>query len=390
MCSLRHHYPIHVVTASLTGDSGAPEVNDACLRAWRAHTDYGEGLADPAAAALYRASTSSPPAAAATAAAAAAAASAASSSSTSTTITTEAAASDNEEGKQQVAWFWEALAGLAPTERAMVWRFATGKRYPPRDAAGFAAMDPLFTLVGSTASSSATSTSSSSSATDSSTSSTRRSSRRSSKKSSRYSFTSAGNGTSASPGSSSGPVPGLGSIRAATCFHQLQLPPAPGFTSAMALRHALLESAAEANAAANLALSSEATSGGGGDGAEEAIFDDSFAAHTRRLQAAVARAAAEAGASISASSSSSNTGKDLGSLEAAKLRAELRKEFPNSHQCKACGCGPVEHAACADLKTHHGDVNGKGFKVNNACPQCGWFSPKIEDWPPWDGHVRMD
>jgi hypothetical protein len=105
--------------------------------------------------------------------AAAAAASAASSSSTSTTITTEAAASDNEEGKQQVAWFWEALAGLAPTERAMVWRFATGKRYPPRDAAGFAAMDPLFTLVGSTASSSATSTSSSSRSNDRSTSSIR-------------------------------------------------------------------------------------------------------------------------------------------------------------------------------------------------------------------------
>ena len=325
---LKFIYLPDVFAASLTGDSGAPEVNDVCLRAWRAHTDYGEGLADPAAV-LYRASTSSPPAAAATAAANSAATSSASST-----------LADDKGGKQQVAWFWEALAGLAPTERAMVWQFATGRSYPPRDAAGFAAMDPLFTLVGSSSSSSSSAT---------------------------------------------GLVPGLGSIRAATSFHQLQLPPTPGFTSVLALRRALLESAAEANAAANLALSSD--SAGGGDGTEEAIFDDSFAARTRRLQAAVARAAAEVGARISASSS---TGKGLGSVDAAKLSAELRKQFPNAHQCKVCGCGPVINAACDDLKTHHGEASGGGSRVSNACPQCGWYSPSFADWPLWDGHVRTD
>jgi hypothetical protein len=52
-----------------------------------------------------------------------------------------------------------------------------------------------------------------------------------------------------------------------------------------------------------------------------------------------------------------------------------------------CGCGPVEHSACADLQTHHGE-EVQGGKLSNACPQCGWFSPSIQDWPAWDGHVH--
>jgi len=358
-----------------TGDSGAPEVSDACLRAWRAHTDYGEGLSDPAAI-LIRTSTgattaTSPhPSSTSSTAAAAAPGEATGTSTTNATTAVAATATTDGDGKQQVAWFWEALAGLTPTERAIVWRFATGKSIPPSNAANFAAMDLPFTLV-------RRSCVTNSSASGSGRTSTDGPSRK---------HNSSGDNSSATPGPRSGLALGLGSIRAATCFHQLQLPPAPGFSSVLALRHALLESAAEANAAANLALSSDAAGGGGADGNGEAIFDDSFAARTRRLQAAVARAAVEAGVSISARNSTGNN-KGLGSVDAAKMRAELRKQFPKAHQCKMCGCGPVEHSACADLQTHHGE-EVQGGKLSNACPQCGWFSPSIQDWPAWDGHVH--
>ena len=356
-----------------TGDSSAPEVSDACLRAWRAHTDYGEGLADPAAALFCATSTGS-----AAAAGSGVTATASGAANLSTATPTATSGIDEVGGKQQVAWFWEALAGLTPTERAIVWRFATGKSYPPSNAADFAAMDPPFTLVRRSCVTNSAASSSGSSTNSSSINSTRRSSNRKS------------NNSSARPDSNAGLDPGLGSIRAATCFHQLQLPPAPGFSSVLALHHALLESAAEANAAVNLTLSSDAAGGGGADGYGEAIFDDSFVARTRRLQAAVARAAVEAGISISASHSAGNN-KGLGSVDAAKLRAELRKQFPKAHQCKMCGCGPVEDSACADLQTHHGEEigDGRGSKVSNACPQCGWFSPNINDWPAWDGHVRL-
>ena len=70
------------------------------------------------------------------------------------------------------------------------------------------------------------------------------------------------------------------------------------------------------------------------------------------------------------------------------LREALRRQFPNAYQCRRCGCGPVDHTACADLRAHHGERRGGGGgAISNACPKCGWFSANIADWPPWDGRV---
>ena len=63
--------------------------------------------------------------------------------------------------------------------------------------------------------------------------------------------------------------------------------------------------------------------------------------------------------------------------------------------CGQCKTGPITHYGCADLQSHHNEqvqnvrVAGRAGQVNNACPSCGWFSPKIQDWPVWDGVLRM-
>ena len=55
-------------------------------------------------------------------------------------------------------------------------------------------------------------------------------------------------------------------------------------------------------------------------------------------------------------------------------------------RCAKCGFGPVDHMACDDLRSHHGETVG-ATKISNACPRCKWFSSKIQDWPKWDGKV---
>ena len=49
----------------------------------------------------------------------------------------------------------------------------------------------------------------------------------------------------------------------------------------------------------------------------------------------------------------------------------------------------VDHVACTDLRSHHGEKRGGGL-ISNACPKCSWFSPQITDWPLWDGKVWSD
>ena len=107
--------------------------------------------------------------------------------------------------------------------------------------------------------------------------------------------------------------------------------------------------------------------------ASVAGMPDSFEAVQRKLLAAVHKASAREGAMSS---------------EAA-VQVALRKLFPNSYMCGKCGFGPVDHVACTDLRSHHGEKRGAA-QISNACPKCGWFSPQVTDWPPWDGRVWSD
>lgn len=67
---------------------------------------------------------------------------------------------------------------------------------------------------------------------------------------------------------------------------------------------------------------------------------------------------------------------------------QLRALFGNNekmYQCGRCSFGPIEHFSCGDLEAHHGEDAGHHSRVNNACPQCGWFAAEISQWPKWDG-----
>ena len=70
-----------------------------------------------------------------------------------------------------------------------------------------------------------------------------------------------------------------------------------------------------------------------------------------------------------------------------ETKVMLRKLFPNSYMCGKCNFGPVDHTACANLRSHHGAMGRGGSRISNACPKCGWFSENLSDWPPWDGRV---
>ena len=139
-------------------------------------------------------------------------------------------------------------------------------------------------------------------------------------------------------------------ITAATCHKQLQM---PCYSSAQVTAQQLVRSVEEGLASA------------------ESGDSESFEAVQRRLMAKVQEEVAAAGAQ----------GGD------AAVQAAMRKLFPNSFMCGKCSFGPVDHANCADLRSHHGEDRGSGVKVSNACPKCGWFSSSIADWPPWDGRV---
>ena len=56
-----------------------------------------------------------------------------------------------------------------------------------------------------------------------------------------------------------------------------------------------------------------------------------------------------------------------------------------AYQCAGCSFGPIVHAFCHDLRAHHGQNVGDGVVINNACPNCQWFSAAIADWTRWDG-----
>jgi len=71
----------------------------------------------------------------------------------------------------------------------------------------------------------------------------------------------------------------------------------------------------------------------------------------------------------------------------AQLAEGLRRMLPNARQCGKCGYGPVDHFACDNLRSHHGENRGTA-RVNNGCPRCGWFANNINAWPKWDGKVH--
>lgn len=69
--------------------------------------------------------------------------------------------------------------------------------------------------------------------------------------------------------------------------------------------------------------------------------------------------------------------------------ANLHRAFMGrAFMCGSCSFGTVDHVACSDLINHHGQqTSARGPAINNACPRCGWFSPTLSDWEPWDGNV---
>lgn len=71
------------------------------------------------------------------------------------------------------------------------------------------------------------------------------------------------------------------------------------------------------------------------------------------------------------------------------VAANLRRTFMGrAFMCGSCGFGPVDHFACSDLISHHGEeMSDRRSVVNNACPKCGWFSSNLSDWDKWDGEV---
>jgi hypothetical protein len=72
------------------------------------------------------------------------------------------------------------------------------------------------------------------------------------------------------------------------------------------------------------------------------------------------------------------------------LGEQLRAQFPNGRQCGKCGFGPVGHADCGNLRSHHREHVRRGAVTNNACPRCGWFADNIRDWPKWNGQLPRD
>lgn len=76
-----------------------------------------------------------------------------------------------------------------------------------------------------------------------------------------------------------------------------------------------------------------------------------------------------------------------GDRAAAAERAMLQQALPNARQCGQCGYGPILHAHCDNLRTHHGQRVSGGSQINNACPRCNWFADDISAWPRWDGRM---
>uniref|UniRef100_A0A7S3T6L3 Uncharacterized protein n=1 Tax=Strombidinopsis acuminata TaxID=141414 RepID=A0A7S3T6L3_9SPIT len=80
----------------------------------------------------------------------------------------------------------------------------------------------------------------------------------------------------------------------------------------------------------------------------------------------------------------------LTALTKDDTEAQLRRQYlGRAYQCGSCGFGPIDHFACGDLTTHHGEQVGPAAdtRIDNACPRCGWFAGTIGEWPTWDGTV---
>ena len=103
----------------------------------------------------------------------------------------------------------------------------------------------------------------------------------------------------------------------------------------------------------------------------------------RREAKAQRRAAAEEAEALRRASAEVQRAESLQALQAA-----LREGDGSylAYECPRCGCGPITHVNCTDLRAHHRDRarSGRG-RISNACPHCGWFSRRLSDWPRWTG-----
>ena len=71
----------------------------------------------------------------------------------------------------------------------------------------------------------------------------------------------------------------------------------------------------------------------------------------------------------------------------------LAAAMTDPRQCGRCGFGPVDHSGCSDLRYHHMEIRVRGGSraaVSNACPRCGWFTGRLQDWAPWDGEMQTE
>ena len=76
------------------------------------------------------------------------------------------------------------------------------------------------------------------------------------------------------------------------------------------------------------------------------------------------------------------------SLSLDELNA-IAETMTNPVQCGYCGFGPVDHAGCHDLASHHGESTGVGQgRISNSCPRCGRFEMSLSSWPRWNGRFH--
>jgi hypothetical protein len=80
------------------------------------------------------------------------------------------------------------------------------------------------------------------------------------------------------------------------------------------------------------------------------------------------------------------TKKDLARIEKQNLNCLIASLRAHAKQCGQCGYGPVLHHHCNLLNTHHGDQVAGG-RINNSCPECGWFASDWSLWKPWSGKM---
>ena len=78
--------------------------------------------------------------------------------------------------------------------------------------------------------------------------------------------------------------------------------------------------------------------------------------------------------------------KNFSNEEIQKNIAFLRNDGTfRAFQCPRCGFGPIIHAHCSDLLSHHGQHTAENFVVNNSCPNCKFLADDVHDLDDWDG-----